>query len=105
MVKGNISQEFRLTNTDETRNHFVEEIEQNELMSNNYIKVCMKLYWAPSYFSFCNYWIYSNWCFISLFDIPIGIMNSAIELNISAIAARIKRLSQWLRKRNRSMIK
>ena len=43
MVKGNISQEFRLTNTDETRNHFVEEIEQNELMSNNYIKVCMKL--------------------------------------------------------------
>ena len=44
MVKGNISQEFRLTNTDETRNHFVEEIEQNELMSNNYIKVCMELY-------------------------------------------------------------
>ena len=33
MVKENISQEFRLKNVDETRNYFVEEIEQNELMS------------------------------------------------------------------------
>ena len=29
----NISQEFRVKNTDETSNCFLEEIEQNELMS------------------------------------------------------------------------
>ena len=32
MVEENISQEFRLRNIDETRNYFLEEIGQNELM-------------------------------------------------------------------------
>ena len=33
MVEKNISQEFRLKNIDETRNYFLEEINQNELLS------------------------------------------------------------------------
>ena len=33
MVEDNISQELRLKNIDETRSYFVEEVEQNELMS------------------------------------------------------------------------
>ena len=33
MVEENINQEFRLKNIDETRNYFLKEIEQNELMS------------------------------------------------------------------------
>ena len=33
MKEENISQEFRLKNTDETRNYFLEEIEQSELIS------------------------------------------------------------------------
>ena len=41
--KGNISQEFILRNIDEIRNHFVEEIEQNELMSNKHKKDCTTL--------------------------------------------------------------
>ena len=40
MVEENISQEFRLKNIDETRNYFLEEIEQNELMSGKHKKVC-----------------------------------------------------------------
>ena len=32
MIQENTSQEFRLKNIDETRNCFVEEIKQNELM-------------------------------------------------------------------------
>ena len=32
MIQENTSQEFRLKNIDETRNYFVEEIKQNELM-------------------------------------------------------------------------
>ena len=31
-----MSQEFRLKNIDETRNHFLEEIEQKKLMSRKY---------------------------------------------------------------------
>ena len=41
MVEGNMSQESRLKNTEKTRNYFVEEIEQNELMSNKHKKVCV----------------------------------------------------------------
>ena len=33
MTEENISQEFRIRNIDETRNYFLEEIKQNELMS------------------------------------------------------------------------
>ena len=33
MSEENISQEFRLKNIDETRNYFIEKINQNELMS------------------------------------------------------------------------
>ena len=40
IAEENISQEFRLINIDETRNHLVEEIEQNELMSKKHKKDC-----------------------------------------------------------------
>ena len=43
MAEENISQEFRLKNINETRNDFLEEIEQNELMSKKYKKVCTTL--------------------------------------------------------------
>ena len=33
LVEENISQEFRLKNINETRNYFIEEINQNELMT------------------------------------------------------------------------
>ena len=36
MVKENVSQEFRLNNIDETRNYFIKEVNQNELMSKNH---------------------------------------------------------------------
>ena len=42
MVEENISQEFRLKNTKETRNYVIEEINQNELMSKkhkNFVRV------------------------------------------------------------------
>ena len=43
MVEENISKEFRLKNIDKTRNYFLEEIEQNELMSKKHIKVSATL--------------------------------------------------------------
>ena len=39
MTEKNKSQEFRLENIDETRNYFLEGIEQNELMSRKHKKV------------------------------------------------------------------
>ena len=39
MVEGNICQEFRLRNIEETKNYFIKEIEQNELMSKNHKNV------------------------------------------------------------------
>ena len=43
MVEENISQEFRFTNIDETTNHFVKEMQRNELMSKKHKKVCTTL--------------------------------------------------------------
>ena len=40
MVEENIIREFRLKHTDKTRNYFLEEINQNELMSKKHQKIC-----------------------------------------------------------------
>ena len=53
-------QQFRLKIIDETRNYFLKEIEQNELMSKKHNS---KLYSTLSYFSFYSYWIYLNFYF------------------------------------------
>ena len=39
MVEENISQELSLKNIDETRNYFLEETKQNELMSRKHKKI------------------------------------------------------------------
>ena len=39
----NISHEFRLKNIDDTRNYFVEEIDQNEFLCKKHKKVCATL--------------------------------------------------------------
>ena len=40
MPEENMNQEFRFKKTDEIRNHLIEEIYQNELMSKNHKEVC-----------------------------------------------------------------
>ena len=40
MAEENISQEFRLENIGETRNHLIEELNRNELMSKKHKKIC-----------------------------------------------------------------
>ena len=57
MGEENISQEFRLIKIDETRNYFVEEIQQNELMSKKTKKVVRRqiIVTSFSYFSFNSY--------------------------------------------------
>ena len=43
MAEGNISQEFRLKNIDETRNYLIEEINHDELTRKKHKKVCTTL--------------------------------------------------------------
>ena len=43
MDKQKISQEFRLKKYRRKRDYFIEEIKQNELMSNKYKKICTTL--------------------------------------------------------------
>ena len=43
MTKENISQEFRLKNMHEARKYFTGEINENELISKKYKKVCKNL--------------------------------------------------------------
>ena len=43
MIEENTSQEFRMKNTDETRNYLIEKISRNEFMSKKHEKVCPTL--------------------------------------------------------------
>ena len=45
-----MSQEFKSKSIDETRNYFLEEIKQNELMSRKHKKVCTTLYYIKHFF-------------------------------------------------------
>ena len=80
MVEENISQEFRLKNIDETRNYFLEEIKQNELMSRKHKKVCTTLNYIEHFLILASTitGCISISAFGSLIGIPIRTMNSAI---------------------------
>ena len=82
MVEEKISQEFRLKNIDETRNYFLEEIKQNELMSRKHKKVCTTLNYIEHFLILASTitGCISISTFASLLGIPIGIMSSAIGL-------------------------
>ena len=87
MAEEHVSQEFRLKNRCETRNYFLKEIKQNELMSKIYKTFCTSLNYIDL-FLILNYTI--NGCisvsaFTSLIGSPIGITSSPIEPKICAI--------------------
>ena len=58
MAEENLSQEFRSKNIEETRYHFIKEIDQ-EAQKGLY---GFKMYWKLTYFSFCGCWICSYFC-------------------------------------------
>ena len=91
MVKENISQEFRLTNTDETINYFLEEIKQNELIGRKLKKVCTTLSHIEHFLILVSTitGCVSTSAFASLIGIAIKITGSARGLKICAITAGI----------------
>ena len=103
MVKENIFQEFKLKNINETRNYFLEEIEQNELMSRKHKKVCTTLNYIEHFLILASTitGCVSISAFASLIGIPIGITSSAIGLKICAITAGIKKYKSIIKKKKK----
>ena len=103
MVEENISQEFRFRNMDETRNYFLEEIEQNELMSRKIKKVCTTLKYIEHFPVLASpiTGCISISTFAFLLGIPIGITSSAVGLEICAIAAEIKKYKLTIKKKKK----
>ena len=75
------------------KNYFVEEIDQNELMSKKHKKVCMTLNYVEDLLVFASaiarYILIS--AFASLAAIQIAITSSTLGLKIFAITAAIKK--------------
>ena len=96
MDRENISHEFRLKNIDDTRNYFVEEIDQNEFLCKKHKKVCATLNYIDhvlilaSVVTICI----SISAFTSWVSITIVITSSAVGLKICAITATTKSISQ-----------
>ena len=88
-----MSQEYRFKNIDETRNYFLEEIKQNELMSRKHKRVFTILNYIEHFVILASIisGCISISAFASLLGIPVRIMSSAIGIKICAIAAGIKR--------------
>ena len=92
---------------DETKNYFVEQIDQNELMSKKQKKVCTTL----KYIEHFLIWASDVTEYISIFDfaslvgIPVGITSYAVWLKLCAITAAIKKYMLIIKKTGRDKIK
>ena len=82
------------------KDYFLEKIEQNELMSKKYKKVCTTLSHIEHFVILASIitGCISISAFASLLGLPIGITSSVIELKICAITAGIKRYKSIIKK-------
>ena len=98
-----MSQEFRLKNIDAIKNHFLEEIKQNELMSRKHKKVCAALNYIEHFLILASKitGCISISAFASFIGLPIGIRSSVIGLKICAITAGIKKCKSIIKKRKK----
>ena len=87
MVEENISQKFKLKNIDEARNYFIEEINQNELVSKKHKYVCTTLNYIEHLLMLAS--LDARCVLISALASLIGIIisttSSAVELKVCAI--------------------
>ena len=91
MSEENISHKFRLKHIDKTRNYFIEEINQNELRSNEHLLILISTVTGCVFIS----------AFAFLAGIPIGITSSTIGLKICVITAVIRKHKSIISKRKK----
>ena len=103
MAEQNIIQEFRLKNIGETRNYFIEEVNQNDLMSKKDKKVCTALNYIEYLLVLASAvtGCVSISAVASLVGIPIGIAISAVGLQVHAITAGIKKCKSIIHKKRK----
>ena len=103
MVEENISQEFRLKNIDETRDYFLKEVEQNELMNKKHKKACTTLNYIEHFLILASTitGCIPFFSFASLFNIPRGIISSAIGIKIYSMTSGIKQDNSIIKKREK----
>ena len=96
-----------MKNIGETKNYFIEEIKQNELMSKKQKKVYRDFDYTEIFFNLVSTvtWCESISSFASLIGIPIGIASFAIRLTICAITAGIKRYKSADKKQEEKHVK
>ena len=99
MTEENISQEFRLKNTEETRNYFIKEIHQNELMSKKHKKVSTILNYNEHFLILAS--AVTGCISISAFTSLLDITSSAIGLKIYVTNARIKKYKSIIKEKKR----
>ena len=81
---------------DEPRDYFIQEINQNELMSQTH-KVCRISSYTPHLLILVTKCVSSS-IFSSLIDIPIWMISSAVGLESFAITAGIKKYESIIKK-------
>ena len=96
MAEENISQEFRLNNTDETRNYLIEEINRKKLRSKKYKKICRTLNHIEHFLISSS--TITGRISISAFGILIGITSHAIGLKVCAMTIAIKKYKSIIKK-------
>ena len=96
-----MNQEFRLKNIVEKKNYFLEEIEQNELMSRKHKKVCKTLNYIEHLVTLISTvtGCVSISSFSSLFGIPIKITSSVIGLKSCTLMAAFKNYKSIIKKK------
>ena len=101
MIEENRNQEFRFKSIDKTRNYFLEEIKQNELMIRKHENVCATLNGIEQFLILASTIsrCISISAFASLLSIPIGITSSTIGFEICTIAAGIKKFKSIIKKK------
>ena len=107
MSEENMNQEFSVKKIDEIRNHLIEKVNRNELMSKRHKKVCRTLNYIDHLLLaiFTITGCVSISAFASLVGIPIGTTSSAIGLKICVIITGIKKYKSIILKKGRSMKK
>ena len=104
MVEENISEEFRLKNIDETRDYFIEEINQNKFTSKKHKNVCMILNYIEHLLILASVvtGCVSISDFASLVDIPISNESSTVGLQICARTAGVKKYKSISKKKKKN---
>ena len=103
--KKNFSCDFRLKKKDKTKTHVLEELKQNELMTEKHKKLCK----ASNYFRHFLIFIsaicgcVSVSALPSLVGLPVGITRSAIELKICITTAGIKMYNPIIKKKRKKL--